>query len=427
MKDKNAHDELYINAPHGIVIHRDFKVLYVDDNYAQLFGFEKKEDMLKIGSLLELIDPSEWDRSTRTYQAVMSGEKPPTVHSSRNLNKNKQEINVLVVDHVIEWQGQPAMQVTIVDLSQQVKAQKQIRDSERRYRELVDGSIQGILVHQNFTPLFANNSLREMFGLPLSAKLSEVGDMMGYIDPQHWKEIGEKHQQLMAGEQKQIKSEYKVTHVDGSSIWVNLLSSICFWEGKPAALATVVDMTEQKRLQQALEYKANHDGLTGLLNRNSMSEILESAVQTAKDETSDLCCILADIDEFKKINDCYGHHAGDKVLKIFSQRCSDSLLKQGSVGRWGGEEFIFLMQQVDQIEGVFIAERLRRLIASEPIVVGDISISVSASFGIALLNSPQQTAEDLVANADRALYKAKRKGRNCTMLFNEEDQHSLTI
>ena len=368
MKENREHfgDELFIDAPHGIVIHRDFEILFVDDNYAKLFGFESAEALMAIDSLLDLIDPAEWTRSIKTYQQVMSGEKPPTVHSSKNLNCHREEMTVLVVDHVIDWEGAPAMQVTIVDLSQQVKAQRKLKDSEKRYRALIDGSIQGILVHQDFVPLYANRSFLEMFALE---DLSGIANILPYIDPKNERESVDKYHQLISGERNCVKSEYKIRPSQDDVMWVHVMSTPCDWEGRQAVLATVVDVTEQRKLREALEYKANHDNLTGLMNRHYMSDVLQQKFAKARNHGIKMGCILADIDNFKVINDTYGHLSGDKVLKIFSDRCKSSLLHDAEIGRWGGEEFIFLFFDADEAQILSAAEQLRAAIANQPISV----------------------------------------------------------
>ena len=122
--------------------------------------------------------------------------------------------------------------------------------------------------------------------------------------------------------------------------------------------------------------------------------------------------VMFDVDHFKKINDTYGHPAGDKVLKELSIRCTEVKRKDGTLARWGGEEFIVILNEVDKDAAKHLAERLRLAINESPIEpVG----TVSASFGVAQVKD-FDTSESLLERAGLALYEAKKAGRNCVVL-----------
>ena len=126
--------------------------------------------------------------------------------------------------------------------------------------------------------------------------------------------------------------------------------------------------------------------------------------------------IMLDIDYFKEINDKYGHHAGDKVLKEFSLRMQRCLREYDIIGRYGGEEFLVLLPDTDEEGTKRAAERLQNEIVSEPFYINDKEIVLSASFGITLSDNPDEKIQDLIKQADNALYEAKNKGRNQIIL-----------
>jgi diguanylate cyclase (GGDEF)-like protein len=159
--------------------------------------------------------------------------------------------------------------------------------------------------------------------------------------------------------------------------------------------------------EQASE--ARIDALTGLANRRALEEILSAEISRAQRFEHDLAVVLLDLDRFKEINDSFGHAAGDVMLRAVS-RLLTSLARQGdTVARWGGEEFVVVLPETDLPGAQRFAERLRRTIESH--VVGD--MKTSASCGVATM-LPEDSVEELLGAADRALYQAKTNGRNRT-------------
>ena len=159
--------------------------------------------------------------------------------------------------------------------------------------------------------------------------------------------------------------------------------------------------------EQASE--ARIDALTGLANRRALEEILSAEISRAQRFAHDLAVVVLDLDRFKEINDSFGHAAGDVMLRAVS-RLLTSLARQGdTVARWGGEEFVVVLPETDLPGAQRFAERLRRTIESHE--VGE--MSTSASCGVATM-LPEDSAEELLGAADRALYQAKANGRNRT-------------
>lgn len=159
------------------------------------------------------------------------------------------------------------------------------------------------------------------------------------------------------------------------------------------------------------------DGLTRLSNRNffinrGQEEIDRTREQTLK-SASTLACIMIDLDHFKKINDTWGHHAGDQVLVAASKVMLKNARNTDEVGRYGGEEFAMLLPATSLKKAAHIAERLRRKISDMNVIVDGNCIDVTASFGVACFpTSDVDSMEDLLKAADKALYEAKETGRN---------------
>jgi two-component system, cell cycle response regulator len=155
------------------------------------------------------------------------------------------------------------------------------------------------------------------------------------------------------------------------------------------------------------------DSLTGLYNRRYLDAHLASAVARALATEKPLCVLIFDIDHFKDVNDTYGHVAGDDVLKDFSDRLRRGVRGIDLVARYGGEEFMLVMPETDEAFARSVAERLRSDVEKVPFETRSApAIPVTVSIGIAEWRGPLDTAEDVVRRADRALYSAKREGRN---------------
>ncbi len=174
-------------------------------------------------------------------------------------------------------------------------------------------------------------------------------------------------------------------------------------------------------LQQALiiardqmKDRATRDPLTGLWNRTEIFGLLETEIERSKREQKDVAVVMMDLDEFKQVNDTYGHLAGDAVLRIVSERMCSSVREYDSVGRYGGEEFLIVAPGCDSLQVADLAERLRKSLASESMDTAEGMLDVTASFGVASIRATaDEDAESIVAKADSALLRAKEVGRNC--------------
>jgi len=161
-----------------------------------------------------------------------------------------------------------------------------------------------------------------------------------------------------------------------------------------------------------LQHAALTDSLTELANRRAGMTVLKQAISAAPRHQQALSIISLDIDHFKSINDRYGHATGDLVLQGVSQCLREAARREDTVCRWGGEEFLIICPAMSLPEGVQMAERLRKKIAELPMVVNGRSIPCTVSLGLAAWTNSSSSEEQLLAQADTALYAAKAGGRN---------------
>ena len=164
-------------------------------------------------------------------------------------------------------------------------------------------------------------------------------------------------------------------------------------------------------LQEKLHLLATRDELTGLFNRRLMLDVLRSEVARARRNGEPFCLGMLDLDHFKQINDTYGHLAGDAILREAAARMQESVRCYDTLGRWGGEEFLIVMSAADSEAGKVILERVRSSLAAHLVTVAGVDIEATASLGGTVFK-PGDTIDQLIREADEALYRAKREGRN---------------
>jgi diguanylate cyclase (GGDEF)-like protein len=176
----------------------------------------------------------------------------------------------------------------------------------------------------------------------------------------------------------------------------------------------IVDLqSELLRAREELRERANKDLLTMLPNRSAISAMLEQELSRCHRDHRTLGVILLDIDYFKRINDTYGHFAGDAVLRETAARLRANVRAYDQVGRYGGEEFLVVLPNCDLLSATSQAERMRQRLQGTTMIVDGVELRVSASFGVTVSDESSSSPDLLVRVADDALYRSKASGRNC--------------
>jgi two-component system cell cycle response regulator len=169
---------------------------------------------------------------------------------------------------------------------------------------------------------------------------------------------------------------------------------------------------EQIKTREQLEYQATHDFLTGIWNRRAVLDLLHGEFERVRRSKGVFGVLMLDLDHFKKVNDTYGHLAGDSVLQEAGRRIQHAVRPYDWAGRYGGEEFLILLPECGKDEVQLCAERIRLAMSSEPILAEGTEIVITVSIGSVVVNPALQTEKDALSSADAALYQAKSQGRN---------------
>ena len=231
----------------------------------------------------------------------------------------------------------------------------------------------------------------------------------------------------LASPQGVHKFEWHARACDGTLFWISIMMTTIRMDKGIIQHCSVRDITirkeleeENKKQKKLLMHQIEHDTLTGLPNRNLLQDRLTQAIKKASRDGKVLGVMFVDVDKFKSVNDSLGHDAGDMLLKTIAARMRGSVRETDTVARLSGDEFIVLLDGCKDASDIFIA--IKKLVAAfqEPFLLGNESFKITMSIGVSVYPNDGETASKLLKNADIAMYKAKSKGRNRYVFFDQE-------
>jgi len=220
---------------------------------------------------------------------------------------------------------------------------------------------------------------------------------------------------MRATDEDVVVHEYEVYDIAGVRRWLECYDRVLARDdsGRVTQILRVAnDITDRRNLETWLQEQASTDAMTHASNRSHLLATAESEIRRAHRYSHPLALLILDLDGLKQINDEYGHVAGDKAICHVAETCRECMRSSDLLGRFGGDEFIVLLPQVDLEAAHRLGERIAAALAASPIIIDERSVAVSASFGAAQLGAGD-TLNELLRRADQALYRAKADGRGC--------------
>lgn len=312
------------------------------------------------------------------------------------------------------------------------EAETTIRQHERQLSTLMDnlpGMAYRCLYDEYWTMLFVSSGCRDLTGYEPDELVNNARVSFVELITEDANERNLKTVESAIGNAEPFSLEYAIVRKDGQRIWVWERGRAVEDNGDLVLEGIILDISDRKALEEELSELATLDPLTGLYNRREMSRLLDEEVARAKRYDRALSLLWIDFDHFKAINDDYGHAAGDSVLKATSTLLADSVRSVDMIGRFGGEEFVILLPEMDRNEASETAERLRSLISETPQPLGDgRTVPLTISIGVSVFPGNGADSGMLCAAADKAMYQAKSNGRNQVVLapLAEEAHNSRT-
>ncbi|MDP2752943.1 MAG: diguanylate cyclase [Nitrospirota bacterium] len=287
-------------------------------------------------------------------------------------------------------------------------------ESELKYRTLVEQSLEGILIIQEGLIKFVNPNLLKILSYEGKEMLGK--DILRFLYPDDRELLSENLGKLSDNQDVRSSLELRMVHKNEERIYMEVLSTLIQYEGKPAILTTLRDITERKKTEAELKRLVITDDLTGLFNQRYFYIQLVKEIERAKRHNRPLSILLIDIDMFKDFNDKYGHLEGDYVLKKIGEILMKNVREIDMAFRFGGEEFAVLLPDTKHEDAIIVAERIRKAVAANvfyPFTLDgqpDI-VSKTVSIGVTEFHV-EDNIKSFLKRVDNAMYQAKKSGRN---------------
>jgi diguanylate cyclase (GGDEF)-like protein/PAS domain S-box-containing protein len=297
------------------------------------------------------------------------------------------------------------------------RAEDALRNSEERFRSLVQNGFDLVTVGDaKGTITYDSPAVERIFGYTTTERVGHA--VFEYIHPDDHDRARDILARVLDAPRVLFRLEARCCRKDGEWRWIevgvtNLLDdpSVC------GIVANQRDITERRAFQEQLTHQAYHDALTKLPNRALFQSRLDVALARASRRQNTIAVLFVDLDRFKVINDSLGHETGDELLVAVAERLSHAVRGEDTVARMSGDEFTVLLEEVeDETEAARVARRIIDDIR-QPIDLGGHQVFVGASVGIALSHNGEDRAEDLLRDADLAMYRAKERGRSRYEVF----------
>ena len=395
--------ELISEVPYvGICIY-DTKILYMNKVLENILGYSVED--IKNLSPLDLIDVEDKEIYRKNLHDRLIGKNFETAYVDAKLRKKEgSDICARICVKTIKYKGKYRAFASIVDITniivQEQKTKRLAQALEQTDDMLLITDIEGKII-------YVNNRIVEKMGY---SKEELVGQKTSiFKSGKHGRKFYKCLWDTILSGQKYVNTIINKTK-SGTLIYVeNIITPVLDMEGNiESFVSTARDVTYQIESQKRLKNLAMMDSLTKIFNRYALNREIEHYIALGERYNLSFSILMFDIDYFKKVNDTYGHHIGDVVLKNSATFLSENIRKIDKIGRWGGEEFIVILHETSQEKAVKKADELRQLIENN-IILGKYKITVSVGV-TSYRDGDNQTS--LFTRVDKALYKAKEEGRN---------------
>ncbi|MED3661201.1 sensor domain-containing diguanylate cyclase [Ureibacillus sp. FSL K6-8385] len=394
--DPNALEIVWNHANEALFIF-DYEgnILEANPAFAELFG-GKPED-LRISVCCE--DSEECEE---LLDMLKRGEDIP-FHFIQRKRKDGKVLDILASYGAVN-KGKVLAVGMYKDFTGKMEIHRKLKSSHDGYRKLLDEFPYAVLMIKDETVIYANRAGLEIVGA--SSKEVLIGKpIWQLIRPEEEQSI---RQRLMKGMEVTVHEE--IERFDGRKLWVEIAMRRVCYENEYVLQMVLRDVTEKRNYEEQLKFFAYQDPLTGLFNRRYFTKEMKKSVEEARKNNRMFGVMFIDLDDFKKVNDSLGHEMGDQLLIQFADRLKKKLREGDIICRFGGDEFLVLIKNIRGKKAlVEVVNRLQDALR-RPYQLGEESVVVTSSIGIAMFPHDGTDAKTLLSCADQALYEAKEQG-----------------
>jgi diguanylate cyclase (GGDEF)-like protein/PAS domain S-box-containing protein len=417
-------------SPIGIGIHQDGLVVYANPAAVRILGAKSEAALIGL-SIIGLVDPRYRSQvAERVAQSLANG-APMPLQVEKFIRLDGRAIDVEIKASPITHLGRPAIQVNFVDVTEREKNEATLRESETRFRALTELSSDWYWEQdEHFRYTIMGGKLYASTGLTMD---QQRGKTPWEIDALNMAESDwESHRRLLNAHEPFRELEIRRPDTGANMHWASISGSPMFdADGKFRGYHGIGrDISLQKQAGDEIHRLAFYDALTGLPNRRLLMEQLKRALHTNARHHRHGALLFIDLDNFKTLNDTLGHDVGDLLLQQVGQRLSDCVRESDTVARLGGDEFVLVLEdlEADAHAAALQADSVGNKILvnlNQPYDLAGREHHSSPSMGITLFDTHSSSVDDLLKQADLAMYQAKAAGRNTLRFFDVSMQTEL--
>ncbi len=399
-----------------VIVNSHGHIALVNAQAERLFGYRREEIVgQSIGELIPRRYRALHRQHMKTYLRSASARPMGVGGELYGLRKDGTEFPIEISLSPLEADEGLLVSSAIRDITERQRAMGELAAAEELFRGAFDGSPIGMaLTEKDGSVVRVNDALSALSGYPAAKLVGARLDVL--LDPQEVTDGPEEIGLLLGGGGGEFKVETRFTHACGDPIWVAVQATMISGRAgdRVRCLVQVQDITYRRHYEENLQFLATHDPLTGLQNRASFAGQLDVHADLVRRYGADGALLLLDLDHFKYINDTLGHHAGDQLIARVAHVLSGRLRTSDTLARLGGDEFAVLLPRADAATAQAVARDLLEALREERINVPRMrERTITASIGVAMFDERSSgEGEEILINADLAMYDAKEAGRN---------------
>lgn len=388
------------------------RCLYANRLYAETFGLTPETALGK--TFAEIIGPEAAAQIEPAVQRVNREGRAATYERTViRPDGQTQWLEVNLLPHLDDEGRTIAAFVLISDISKHRRAELALRESESRLEKFLHATVEGIVFHHQGSITDANPPLCALIGHSRDELVGRF--VLDFVAP------GERARvEAVMRQGQELRYDSAIVHRDGQIIPVELIARTLQRDGVTLRMNIVRDIRDRLAAQARIHHLAHHDALTGLMNRAAFMERLQGSLQRARRSDDQLALLFIDLNNFKRVNDSLGHLEGDRVLVTVAERLRTCLRAGDHVARFGGDEFVVLLDTLHQREDVLAVVQAVLRVVEVPVEAHGRALSVTPSIGIALYPEHGDNADALLQHADTAMYEAKGRGDKQFQFFRPE-------